>query len=137
MSATFKFHVTGKSNLVYVAFFNNNFEKNLTKVNPDEFDLSEFHSENEVESCIPGNGLELDGIELIKVFKNDELIYEDNSLQDLDSVNDGENLDPIKGSIMIVYNNCLCLLYTNPEKNLCTFICVLSGITHYHHNNKK
>ena len=105
MSAKFKFHITGKSNLVYVAFFNNNFEENLTKVNSDEFDLSEFHSENEVDSCMPGNGLELDGIKLIKVFKNDELIYEDNSLQVLDSVNDGENLDPIKGSIMIVQNS--------------------------------
>ena len=105
MKTKFKFHAMGKSNLVYVSFFNNNFEENLAKVKSDEFDLVEFRLENEVDGCNPGNGLELDGIKLIKVFKNDELIYEDNRLQDLDEVNNGENLDPIKGKIMIVQNS--------------------------------
>ena len=62
MKTKFKFHAMGKSNLVYVSFFNNNFEENLAKVKSDEFDLVEFRLENEVDGCNPGNGLELDGI---------------------------------------------------------------------------
>jgi hypothetical protein len=76
MTTKLRFEVQGKSPLVYLTFYNDDFEKNLAKENADDFDRIDFHLANEVMSFIPGEGLEL-GPDSVKVYKNNELIYED------------------------------------------------------------
>ena len=77
MPTKLRFEVQGESPLVYLTFYNDDFEKNLAKENADDFDRIDFHLANEVMSFIPGEGLEVGEINDVKVFKNDELIYED------------------------------------------------------------
>ena len=77
MTTKLRFEVQGKSPLVYLTFYNDDFEKNLAKVNADDFDRIDFQLANEVKSFIPGEGLDVGEINDVKVFKNDELIYED------------------------------------------------------------
>ena len=77
MPTKLRFEVQGKSPLVYLTFYNDDFEKNLAKENADDFDRIDFQLANEVKSFIPGEGLGVDNINDVKVFKNDELIYED------------------------------------------------------------
>lgn len=87
MPTKLRFEVQGKSPLVYLTFYNDDFEKNLAKENADDFDRIDFHLANEVDGCIPGEGLEL-GPDSVKVYKNNELIYEDfEYLEDVDEEN--------------------------------------------------
>jgi hypothetical protein len=78
MPTKLRFEVQGKSPLVYLTFYNDDFEKNLAKINSEElsYNYNDFLQENEVESLNPGQGLEI-GPDSVKVFKNNELIYED------------------------------------------------------------
>jgi len=87
MPTKLRFEVQGKSPLVYLTFYNDDFEKNLAKENADDFDRINFQLANEVDGCIPGEGLEL-GPDSVKVYKNNELIYEDfEYLEDVDEEN--------------------------------------------------
>jgi len=85
MTTKLRFEVQGKSPLVYLTFYNDDFEKNLAEVNADDFDHIEFQLANEVKSFIPGQGLEAGEISDVKVFKNEELIY-DGGIVDLDDL---------------------------------------------------
>ena len=78
MTTKLRFEVQGKSPLVYLTFYNDDFEKNLAKINSEElsYNYNDFLQENEVESLNPGQGLEI-GPDSVKVYKNNELIYED------------------------------------------------------------
>jgi len=53
MPTKLRFEVQGESPLVYLTFYNDDFEKNLAKVNADDFDRIDFHLANEVDGCIP------------------------------------------------------------------------------------
>jgi len=87
MPTKLRFEVQGKSPLVYLTFYNDDFEKNLAKENADDFDRINFQLANEVDGCIPGEGLELVP-DSVKVYKNNELIYEDfEYLEDVDEEN--------------------------------------------------
>ena len=89
MPTKLRFEVQGKSPLVYLTFYNDNFEKKLAKVNSEElsYNYNDFLQENEVESLNPGQGLEI-GPDSVKVYKNNELIYEDfEYLEDVEEEN--------------------------------------------------
>ena len=89
MTTKLRFEVQGKSPLVYLTFYNDNFEKKLAKVNSEElsYNYNDFLQENEVESLNPGQGLEI-GPDSVKVYKNNELIYEDfEYLEDVEEEN--------------------------------------------------
>ena len=45
MTTKLRFEVQGKSPLVYLTFYNDDFEKNLAEVNADDFDHIEFQLE--------------------------------------------------------------------------------------------
>ena len=107
MPTKLRFEVQGKSPLVYLTFYNDDFEKNLAKVNADDFDRIDFHLANEVESFIPGEGLDVGEINDVKVFKNDELIYEDHwTYIKWDIENDDEEWanELLESGMMIVSN---------------------------------
>ena len=106
MTTKLRFEVQGKSPLVYLTFYNDDFEKNLAKVNPDDyFDRLDFHFENEVKSFIPGEGLEVGEINDVKVFKNDELIYDDGIYEKYDIENDEEWRNELLESGMMIVKN--------------------------------
>ena len=52
MPTKLRFEVQGKSPLVYLTFYNDDFEKNLAKENADDFDRIDFQLANEVKSFI-------------------------------------------------------------------------------------
>ena len=106
MPTKLRFEVQGKSPLVYLTFYNDDFEKNLAKVNPDDFDRIDFQLANEVKSFIPGEGLEVGEINDVKVFKNDELIYEDSRTyikEDIENDEEWKN-ELLESGMMIVMN---------------------------------
>tara|TARA_B100001059_G_scaffold148248_1_gene148126 strand:+ start:4472 stop:4672 length:201 start_codon:yes stop_codon:yes gene_type:complete len=49
MPTKLRFEVQGKSPLVYLTFYNDDFEKNLAKENADDFDRIDFQLANEVD----------------------------------------------------------------------------------------
>ena len=107
MPTKLRFEVKGKSPLVYLTFYNDDFEKNLAKVNADDyFDRIDFHLANEVKSFIPGEGLEVGEINDVKVFKNDELIW-DGWIEDFgDFVADEEGKNErLESGMMILWNH--------------------------------
>ena len=106
MPTKLRFEVQGKSPLVYLTFYNDDFEKNLAKVNADDFDRIDFQLANEVKSFIPGEGLEVGEINDVKVFKNDELIYEDSRTyikEDIENDEEWKN-ELLESGMMIVKN---------------------------------
>lgn len=106
MPTKLRFEVQGKSPLVYLTFYNDDFEKNLAKENADDFDRINFQLANEVDGCIPGEGLEIGEINDVKVFKNDELIYEDNwTYEKYDIENEKWGNELLEKGMMIVRNN--------------------------------
>ena len=106
MKTKLRFEVQGKSPLVYLTFYNDDFEKNLAKVNADDFDRIDFQLANEVKSFIPGEGLEVGEINDVKVFKNDELIYEDSRLHNKEDIENDEEWrnEVLESGMMIVWN---------------------------------
>lgn len=106
MPTKLRFEVQGKSPLVYLTFYNDDFEKNLAKENADDFDRINFQLANEVDGCIPGEGLEMGEINNVKVFKNDELIYEDDWIYEkYDIENEKWGNELLEKGMMIVRNN--------------------------------
>ena len=106
MPTKLRFEVQGKSPLVYLTFYNDDFEKNLAKVNADDFDRIDFQLANEVKSFIPGEGLEVGEINDVKVFKNDELIHEDSRTyikEDIENDEEWKN-ELLESGMMIVMN---------------------------------
>jgi len=106
MPTKLRFEVQGKSPLVYLTFYNDDFEKNLAKENADDFDRINFQLANEVDGCIPGEGLEVGDINDVKVFKNDELIYEDSRTyikEDIENDEEWRN-ELLESGMMIVSN---------------------------------
>jgi hypothetical protein len=105
MPTKLRFEVQGKSPLVYLTFYNDDFEKKLAKVNADDFDRIDFQLANEVNGFIPGEGLEVGDINDVKVFKNDELIYDDGIYEKEDIENDEEwRNELLESGMMIVMN---------------------------------
>ena len=108
MTTKLRFEVQGKSPLVFLTFYNDDFEKNLAKENPEEFSdiYMDFLQENAVNSLIPGQGLEL-GYCSVKVFKNDELIYEDKGTVDKEDIEEDEERknELLESGMMITTNH--------------------------------
>ena len=106
MPTKLRFEVQGKSPLVYLTFYNDDFEKKLAKVNADDFDRIDFQLANEVKSFIPGEGLEVGEINDVKVFKNDELIWDGwiEDFSDFVADEEGKN-ERLESGMMILWNH--------------------------------